>query len=269
MNSMFKALGTSKQNFHQRLHRQLQLQEEQEQLLPVLRKAREDHPGMGARELYLLVNPSFMGRDRFEQYCFENGFKLEAKRNYTRTTNSLGVTRFENRIIGLELTAINQVWVSDITYYRIGEKFYYLTFVMDLYSRYIVGFTASSDLLTVNSTLPALKMALKARKPSAGLIVHSDGGGQYYCKEFLAVTKAHRVINSMAESVYENPNAERVNGTIKNQYLKGYGPENYGQLKVMLAKAVKMYNNERPHLSLKKIPPAGFEHKIKAMHEVI
>jgi putative transposase len=265
MNSVFKTLGMSRQNFHQRLQRQLDLQEEQEQLLPIIRKIRLDHPGMGARDLYLLIRPSRMGRDRFERFCFENGFRLETGRNFARTTNSLGVTRFENHLIGFELKTINQAWVSDITYYRIGEKFYYLTLIMDLFSRYIVGFTASENLLTANSTLPSLKMALRARRPPKGLIVHSDGGGQYYCKEFLAVTKDWGIINSMAESVYENPYAERVNGTIKNQYLKGYGPENYAQLKLMLAKAVKMYNIERPHTALSKVSPADFEYQIKAI----
>jgi putative transposase len=266
MNSVFKALGMSRQNFHQRLQRQLDLQEEQEQLLPIIRKIRLDHPGMGARDLYLLIRPSLMGRDRFEQFCFENGFRLETRRNFAKTTNSLGVTRFENRLIGIELTTINQAWVSDITYYRIEELFYYVTLIMDLYSRYIVGFTASENLLTVNSTLPALKMALKHRKPPAGLILHSDGGGQYYCKEFLTVTKAWGILNSMAETVYENPHAERVNGTIKNQYLKIYGPQCYAQLKQMLAKAVKMYNMEKPHSALKKLSPAEFENRKISMH---
>jgi len=264
MNRVFNAVGVSKQSFHQRLERQLSLREEQEQLMPVIRKVRADHPGMGAREMYLLIRPTLMGRDRFEQFCFECGFKLAAKRSFIKTTNSLGVTRFENKIIGLELTDVNQVWVSDITYYRIGEKFYYLTFIMDLHSRYIVGFAVSENLMTVNSTLPALRMAVKARKPAKGLILHSDGGGQYYCKEFLGVTRDHQMVNSMGESVYENPHAERINGTIKNQYLQGYQPQNYLQLQKMTIKAVRMYNMEKPHAALNKLSPAGFELKLKA-----
>ena len=67
---------------------------------------------------------------------------------------------FENLIKGMELKGINQVWVSDITYYRIGERFYYLTFILDLYSRYIVGHAVSESLFTEQTTIPALNMAL-------------------------------------------------------------------------------------------------------------
>ena len=112
-----------------------------------------------------------MGRDKFEQFWF----KLVVKRSYHRTTDWLGVTRFENLITSMELTGVNQVWVSDITYYRIGERFYYITFILDLYSRFIVGYAASNSLLTSQTTIPSLKMALKLRKPDPGLIFHSDG----------------------------------------------------------------------------------------------
>ena len=117
------------------------------------------------------------------------------KRAFHKTTNSLGVTRFENLIIDFKLTGVNQVWASDITYYRIGERFYYLTFILDLYSRFIVGYTVSVGMLTEQTTIPALNMALKLREPTQGLIFHSDGGGQYYCKKFLAITKSRLIEN--------------------------------------------------------------------------
>ena len=205
-----------------------------------------------------------MGRDRFERFCFEQGFKVLRKRCYRRTTNSLGVTRFDNRLIGLELTGINQVWVSDITYYRIGERFYYLTFILDLYSRVIAGFSVSQDLSTLTTTIPALRMAFRCRKIKAGLIIHSDGGGQYYCKEWLDLTKRAGMVNSMCESPYENPNAERINGIIKNDYLMGYGPENFLSLKAMTGKAVEKYNREKPHGSLGNLSPNDFERWVKA-----
>ena len=159
----------------------------------------------------------------------------------------MGVTRFENHLLNLELTHVNQVWVSDITYYAISNRFYYLTFIMDLYSRTIVGYAVSENLFTENTTLPALKMALRVRQGCnlKGLIIHSDGGGQYYSKVFLEITKD--MVNSMCESVYENIHAERINGTIKNQYLEGYKPANFEELKKMSAKAVNMYNRYKPH----------------------
>ena len=264
MNEIYRALAISKQSFHQRLDRELMILEETEQLLVLVIQVREDHPRMSSRQMYRLLRPLYMGRDKFESFCFENGFKVEVKKSYHRTTNSLGVTRFDNVLMGLELKSINQVWVSDITYYRIGEKFYYLTFILDIFSRVIVGYSVSENLLTCSTTIPALNLALQNRKIESGLIFHSDGGGQYYCKEWLQLTSLHQIKNSMCDNVYENPHAERINGVIKNDYLVGYGPENYQDLVTMTAKAVLKYNSEKPHGSIGNVCPTEFEKLLKA-----
>jgi transposase InsO family protein len=264
MNRIYRALGMSKQSFHQRLDRQLIVLQEAEQLLMLVKQIREDHPRMSSRQMYRLLRLVHMGRDRFEAFCFENGFKVEVKKSFHRTTNSMGVTRFENLLIGIELNGINQAWVSDITYYRIGEKFYYLTFILDLYSRVIVGYSISQDLLTSSTTIPALQLALKHRKINDGLIFHSDGGGQYYCKDWLKITSRYRIKNSMCYDVYENPNAERINGIIKNDYLAGYGPQTYAQLVSMTSKAVLKYNTEKPHGSIANVCPMEYEKILKA-----
>jgi len=263
MNVLFRALEMSKQSFHQRLNRELIVLQESEQLLVLVKQIRLDHPKMSSRQMYRLIKPVHLGRDRFEAFCFENGFKVLVKHAYHRTTNSLGVTRFENLLSNSELTGINQVWVSDITYYRIEEKFYYLTFILDLYSRVIVGHSVSSDLFTISTTMVALQVALKRRKAPKGVIIHSDGGGQYYCKEWLQLTTKYGFRNSMCESVYENPHAERINGIIKNDYLVGYGPQNHVQLLAMTVKAVLKYNSEKPHGSIGNISPDEFEKLLK------
>lgn len=260
LNALFRAVGITKQAFHQKLQRDFAQLEESEQLLVLVHQIRNDHPRMSARQMYRLLKPGHLGRDRFESLCFANGFKVSVKRSYHRTTNSLGVTRFDNLLErGPELNTINQVWVSDITYYRMGESFYYLTFILDLYSRVIVGYSVSSDLGTKSTTIPALEMALQQRKIKPGLIIHSDGGGQYYCKEWLQLTSEWKMKNSMCETPYENPHAERINGIIKNDYLEGYGPTTYSELKAMTKKAVDKYNLEKPHSALGNISPRRFE----------
>ena len=259
MNQIFRYLGYSKQAFHQKIDRKLQVEEQKTLLLPIIQELREEHPGVAARELYNILRPECMGRDRFEAFCFEQGLKLERKRNFIRTTDSSGVIRFPNLVTGRELTHVNQVWVSDITYYQMVDSVYYLTFIMDLYSRVIVGYNVSTRLKTEQTTLPALRQALKARKPSAGLIFHSDGGGQYYCKEFLDLTTKWNIANSMCDIVFENPPAERINGTIKNQYIKGYNPQCYRTLIKATDRAVHNYNGVRPHKSLGRKTPLQFE----------
>ena len=263
MNQIYRWLGTTKQNVHQRLNREIEREEEKEQLKVILRQVREDHPSMGCKMLYKKVKPQTMGRDKFFEFYGDHGFKIAPKKCFRRTTDSTGVIRFPNLVTDRELTGVNQVWVSDITYYEMNNKFYYLTFIMDQYSRRIIGYSASKTLKTMDTTIPALKMALtritgdEEVKP----IIHSDGGGQYYSKEFLSLTKG-RLRNSMCVNVYENPHAERINGTIKNSYLKGYHPTDYNSLNKNLSKAVYMYNHEKPHSSIGYSTPVEYEYEI-------
>lgn len=264
MNQVYRYIGCSKQSFHQKVNTTLRNQEQQHLLLPLIKQLREEHPGVGARQLYLILQPENMGRDRFEALCFEHGFKLQRAKAFKRTTDSTGVIRFPNLIAGIEFTGINQAWSSDITYYQIEENCYYITFIMDLFSRKIVGYSVSERLLTEQTTIPALQMALKARKPIANLIFHSDGGGQYYCKDFLKLTSTYKIRNSMCDIVYENAHAERINGTIKNQYIKGYNPKDYLSLQEVTRRSVFNYNYVRPHKSLNKMTPVSFENFVPA-----
>ena len=239
--------------------------EEQEQLIPLINEIRRDHPRMSARDIYLKLQPSCMGRDQFERFCMDSGYRIKKLKNYRVTTNSLGVTRFPNMIKDIEVTRVNQVFVSDITYFDIGSATYYLTFIMDLYNREIVGWSASDNLRTESTTLPALHKVIieRGRTNLKGAIIHSDGGGQYYCKEFKSLTKELDMINSMTEEkVYENSHAERLNGVIKNNYLYPYGPTNMTSLKRLLNKAVLMYNTGKPHKALGKLTPSMFRNTI-------
>lgn len=215
---------------------------------------------MSAREMYRKVQPETMGRDQFEALCFSLGLKVARPRNFRKTTDSFGVERFPNLIEGREVTGVNQVLVSDITYYEINGRFNYLTFIMDLYTREIVGFSKSSNLRTTSTTIPAINMAKKRIGPEnlKGAIFHSDGGGQYYAKAFIQITSSLGMKNSMAKEVYENSHSERLNGIIKNDYLIPYNPQNDAALGRELARAVLMYNTDRPHSSLQGKTPMEF-----------
>jgi putative transposase len=255
----------TKQSFHQMLKRRRYKFEEQEQLIPLINEIRRDHPRMAARDIYLKLQPICMGRDQFEKFCMDTGYRIKQLRNFRVTTNSLGVTRFANMLKDLEVTRVNQVFVSDITYFDLGSDTRYLTFIMDLYNREIVGYSESDNLRTESTTLPALHRLIKERGRSnlKGAIIHSDGGGQYYCNEFKTLTKSLEMINSMTEEkVYENSHAERLNGIIKNNYLYPYGPTNIKSLRKLLDKAVYMYNTGKPHKALGKLTPKEFKDTI-------
>jgi len=264
MKDLISAFGMSKQNFYQRLAKLNHQSEEEEMLLYMAQKVRYNHPRMSARTMYEMILPQTIGRDKFERLCLENGYRVKKQKNYRVTTNSKGVVRFPNLIQDIEVTAVNQVFVSDITYYEMNGRFYYLTFIMDLYNREVVGSSISDNLRTENTTIPALRQLIRTRGSQnlGNAIFHSDGGGQYFCKEFKAITEKLKMRNSMThERVNENAHAERLNGIIKNDYLYPYHPNNRKALKKDLEKAVWMYNNEKPHSSLNKLTPANYGRK--------
>lgn len=263
LNAFYESIGTSKQALHQYLNRQLRENEEYSYLTTIIHQIRVDHPTMNCRAMYHKIAPENTGRDRFEQLCKDQGFNIERPKNYRRTTNSLGVTRFNNLKEGYTVSNINQLWSSDITYFDILGTFCYITFILDEYSRRIVGYKASKRLTTEQTTLPALKMAIRTRGSDvvkqAKIIFHSDGGGQYYDKKFLTCTETHRFKNSMCEYAYQNGKAERINGVIKNNYLIHRTINSFKELKYELDRAVRLYNSDKPHKSLHYKTPIEYE----------
>ena len=171
--------------------------------------------------------------------------------------------RFENHLAGLVLTGVNQAFSSDITYFDVGGRFYYITFIMDCFSRMILGHSVSKRLTTEQTTMPALQMAIKTRGRilPPGMVFHSDGGGQYYAKEFVSITTKYKLVKSMCEYPWENGKAERINGTIKNNYLKYLDIKTFEELVKSVDHTVSLYNKERPHKSLNYLTPFAFEKK--------
>ena len=263
MNILYRSIEISKQAFHQNMNRHQLMKSEQGQLLLLIYQIRENHPTMGIRDMYYKLKPQSMGRDAFELFCKSEGLMSKRAKNWHRTTDSSGVIRFDNLLIGLEVIRINQVWQSDITYFEVNKRFYYITFIIDAFSRIIVGYKASKRLTTEQTTLPALEMAvrmrMKQKQSIEGLIFHSDGGGQYYDKEFLKLTGKYKIKNSMCEYAWENGKAERLNGVIKNNYLIHRDIRSFDELKKEVDRSVFLYNNEKPHIKLQRNTPIKFE----------
>lgn len=264
LNSVYRSVGISKQGFSKQrknLNKHLELKSH---ILDIVMQVRKNHPTMSCRTIYFKMRPEMLGRDRFEAICREYGLIVSKDRGYKRTTDSSGVIRFPNLIKDVKLEYLDQVWSSDITYFEVNNVFYYITFILDNYSRHILGHHSSRRLLTEESTLPALRMAIKTRGSKLGkdIIFHSDGGGQYYAKSFLKLTKKHSFQNSMCEMAWENGKAERINGVIKNNYLKHWSIDSFDKLTKMVDRAVKLYNQDKPHSSLDRMSPIEFEKSI-------
>ena len=256
----------SKQAVSQYEQRELLRMNYGQDLLEQVRIERKVHPRMGARVLYSKLKPRYIGRVRYESLLMKNGFRLRKLKNYLRTTDSSWV-HYKNLIAGNTLNDINQVWVSDITYYLIAKEIYYITTIMDLYSRRILGYSISERMFADDSSMQCLRMALKLRKIKMyeQLIHHSDRGSQYRYKPYTKLLESKGARISMCRSVYDNAHMERLNGTIKNDYLIPLGVESFKALKRMLPVVVKRYNDLRPHSSLNKLTPMAFEQSISTL----
>ena len=137
---------------------------------------------------------------------------------------------------------------------------------MDIYSRKIIGLSVA-DNMKADNNCQALEMAFKTRKQNhfTNLIYHSDRGGQYVSDSYTnMVAKAIIKIN-MCNEVYENSHIERVNETIKNQYLRYWKITRFKELEYQLKQTIDAYNNGKPHSSLLKMTPGSFEQYIKEL----
>lgn len=262
MSQIHEIAGISKQAYHQQKQRDELFNERLIFLLIEVDLVREDHPGCGIEKMYDTLLPEWLGRDRFVNILMQLGYRVKPLRNYTRTTFP-SCFRFKNLIEGLLLWDKNQLWQSDITYFRVGSDYCYIVFIIDVYTKQILGFQAS-DNMRAEANILALKMAIKnSGKSIKGLIHHSDRGSQYGEKTYVKLLEDAGAYISMGLSAQDNAYAERVNGTIKNEYLRYWEIKDLLSLQRKLAKAVNHYNNKRIHRSLpKKSTPNEFNKEI-------
>ncbi len=172
--------------------------------------------------------------------------------------------RHPNLIKGLKLTAPNQVWATDFTYIKLREGFVYLSAVIDIYTRKIVGWSISDD-LSYQFCLEAMKTAIEKEKPPRGLIHHSDRGVQYVCEPYVAYLKEQGFQMSMSAvgTPEENAFIESFFKTLKREevYVKKY--HNLREVIKNLPNFIdEVYNRKRLHSSIGYMPPEEFESKI-------
>ena len=194
--------------------------------------------------------------------------KVRKKKRKPRTTDSThGLPVFPNLVYSFIPDRINQLWVSDITYIPvwINENEYafsYLSLITDAYSHEIVGWQVGDSLAT-RYTSEALKMAFIRLEGADGetvgrLIHHSDRGIQYASRDYVSLLKERGINISMTENgnPKDNAIAERVNLTIKEEFLKDMRFRSISEVRAAIARAVEFYNNERPHMSVDMMTPA-------------
>lgn len=201
-----------------------------------------------------------MGRDQLFDLLRFHGLLMRRRKRMVKTTNSHHwLKKYPNLTIDMALSAADQLWVSDITYIRTLQGFNYLSLITDAYSRKIMGYSLFETLEALGPT-EALVMAIKERKEesTATLIHHSDRGVQYCCADYVQMLTKENIAISMTQSgsPYENALAERVNGTIKNDFFPKKVYQNHKEAQKAVSKIIHTYNERRPHASIDYLTPA-------------
>lgn len=256
-------LGNSRQAYYQGKKFQQKEAFQDDLILSEVLRYREHQKRLGTRKLlgemqqFLSTHSINMGRDAMFRLLGENGLLVrKRKRKGPQTTFSKHrFKKYPNLIREFIPCAPNQLWVSDITYIHVGDKFAYLSLITDAYSRKIVGFYLGPDLSALGP-LAALKMAFDNNPIHPGLIHHSDRGVQYCCEKYVNLLKNNKVKISMTENgdPLENAIAERVNGILKDELLEECYPI-FTHAQSAIAKAISTYNHLRPHGSIDNLKP--------------
>jgi transposase InsO family protein len=264
LNALYRSVGITKQSVHQMERRDELFVKRLSSLLIEVQELREVHPGCGIEKMYYTLKPDFLGRDRFIEVMMGLGYRVKRNRNYHRTTYPTNLY-YPNLIKGLELNGPSQVWQSDLTYIRVKDQFYYAVFIIDVYTRIIVGYSVT-DHMRATSNMAALRMALKYYDPPQ--IHHSDRGSQYIYKEYVALLKSKRTQISMGLIAQENAYAERINRTIKEEYITPKEPGDFETLKKLMRKSVNHYNTARLHNGLGRMTPVNYYNMVVTLPQL-
>ena len=248
----------SRQNYYKQRYQRRRREIDEELILSLVRRERAVQPQLGTRKLLHILGGELksagvsVGRDRFFSILSRSSLLIERRLRGHRTTDSRHRFRvYGNLLKDLVLTSPHQALVSDITYIRTDEGFMYLSLVMDAYSRAVVGYDCS-DNLEAEGTLRSLSMALSGLPGGSDTIHHSDRGSQYCSGAYVEKLRRRGLRISMTEEnhCYENSQAERLNGILKQEYGLGGRFRRKSDVRKAVREAVTLYNFRRPHQSL-------------------
>ncbi len=203
------------------------------------------------------------GKNRVTKLMNEHGITVKTKRKYKKTTKSEHKLPIAKDLLCRDFSspAPNSRWASDITYLHTHEGWLYLTVVLDIYSRKVVGWTLSSS-LDSSIAVSALNKALANRKPTSELIFHSDRGIQYASANFRAVLNKHGILQSMGHKgdCYDNAIMESFFSTLKAE-IKCFGNlDTKKNAELAIFEYIEVfYNRQRIHSTINYKTPEEFE----------
>lgn len=198
------------------------------------------------------------------------GLKSVLKKKYVVTTDSNHSFPIAENVLNRDFDSLKlgEKWVSDITYIRVDDDWNYLTTIMDLADRKIIGWTLSEDMTTDNTIWPTWMEARKKRAITENFIFHSDRGVQYSCNKITSLLAFNRkTTQSMSRkgNCWDNAVAESFFKTIKNECLNRYKFSTHQQLYQCIDEYINWYNTIRLHSSLGYISPLEMEVKLNQL----
>ena len=253
-----QAAGMSRQNYYHQRQVRAKAAIDEALVVELVRAERTRQPCLGGRKLRHILEEELkaagvtLGRDRFFGVLKRHDLLIFRRKRTCQTTDSRhGFKVYANLAKDQVLTGPHELLVSDITYVRTEEGFMYLALVMDACSRKIVGHDCS-DSLEAEGARRALRMALAQLPTGHQAMHHSDRGTQYCCGEYVAMLERAGVTISMTQEnhCYENAQAERLNGILKQEYGLGGTLPGKADARTLARQAVVLYNAHRPHTAL-------------------
>jgi transposase InsO family protein len=192
----------------------------------------------------------------------EDNLLCVRRRAFVVTTDSRhNLPVYPNLAREITPTAVNQLWIADITYIRLRTEFVYLAVVLDAFSRRVIGW-ALGRTLEAELAVAALRMALIQRQPPPGLVHHSDRGVQYASYAYTEMLKQHHVTISMSRkgNPYDNAACESFMKTLKQEEVYRNEYRDFHDAHSSIGEFLeRVYNQKRLHSALGYLPPAEFE----------
>lgn len=268
MERFYEVVGGSRQNLHQRRSRLEDKALLERRVLEQVRLWRQDHPAMGSRTMYKSMQKAGIqipiGVTGFEQLMSKYGLTIgKGKRSVPRTSDGNGKRDYTNLTNGLILNNINQLVSTDITYFWVVDRWYYLFVLKDVYSQHLLSLLPAQNMCGKN-VVHMLEDLEKARRQAdlKGCIFHSDNGSQFDSKEVLAYLNQLGMRVSRAASCEQNGSCEQMHHIVKNMYLGHFGIRSFADLQAACRKTKRLMNEQRAIKQLNYRTVMAFEQHI-------
>jgi putative transposase len=229
-----------------------------------MQKVALDSPAYGYRRITAELQQSgfAVNHKRVLRMMREDNLLCVRRRAFVATTDSRhNLPIYPNLAREIKPTAVNQLWVADITYIRLRTEFVYLAVVLDAFSRRVIGW-ALGRTLEASLALTALRMALIERQPAPGLVHHSDRGVQYASQDYTETLQQHNATISMSRkgNPYDNAACESFMKTLKYEEVYRNEYRDFDEARASIGEFLeRVYNQKRFHSALGYVPPAEFE----------